>query len=194
MSANWSPLWESMGVAAVGVSAAIVPAVCAGWALARVEFRGKQVVAGLASLPSVLPPLVLGAAVIAAIAQRPGAFTPLLASVAAACWAFASMMRVVRADFASIGPDYAWAARCLGASSWRILSVVEAPMAAAGALQAALLALPRLAIEYAVARILIAPAGSRDAFIDGPIIPALVVVAAAGFLLAARLERKRGCA
>jgi ABC-type Fe3+ transport system permease subunit len=194
MSANWSPLWESVGVAAVGVSAAIVPAVCAGWALARVEFRGKKVVGGLASLPSVLPPLVLGAAVIAAIAERPGVFTPLLGTAAAACWAFASVMRAVRADFESIGPAYARAARCLGASGWRIFSVVEAPMAAAVALQAALLALPRLAIEYAVARILLAPAGARDAFIGGPTIPALVVAAVAGILLAARLERKRACA
>ena len=50
----------SMKVAAWSVAASLVPAIAAGWWLARHDFPGKAAIDAALHLPLVLPPVVVG--------------------------------------------------------------------------------------------------------------------------------------
>ena len=55
-----APFWLSLRVAALATLLVVVFGLPAAWLLARREFPGKALVAGLLILPLVLPPTVLG--------------------------------------------------------------------------------------------------------------------------------------
>jgi molybdate transport system permease protein len=61
---DWHPLWLSLRVAAVATLMALVAGVALGWLFARRRFRGAGVLEALCMLPLVLPPTVVGYAIL----------------------------------------------------------------------------------------------------------------------------------
>jgi molybdate transport system permease protein len=192
MTADWSPLWAALRVAAASVSVALVPGAWLGWALARREFRGKTAVEAVVLLPLAMPPLILGAYFLFALAGQPARFTWLVASAAGFATALPAITGAASAGFASLGCDFDKAAQSLGAPGWRVFWVVEMPLGVRATLPAALVAFPRLAAEYAVVMLVAASSAVRDGLLHGPLLPAIGVCALAAIVTGARMRRLRG--
>ena len=65
-----APFWLSLRVAAVATSLIVAAGVPAAWILARRDFPGKGLIAGLLILPLVLPPTVLGYYLLQVLGRR----------------------------------------------------------------------------------------------------------------------------
>src|SRR5689334_19775468 len=64
------PLWLSLRVAAFATALIVAVGLPVAWVLARVNFRGKALVAGILVLPLVLPPTVLGYYLLQVLGRR----------------------------------------------------------------------------------------------------------------------------
>src|SRR5579862_3257601 len=60
MSIDWFPLWLSLRVAFVSTALAVAAGLWIAYILANREFRGKEALDAVVTLPLVLPPTVLG--------------------------------------------------------------------------------------------------------------------------------------
>lgn len=152
MPIDWFPLWLSLRVAVVSTSLALVLGLWLAYILANREFRFKEVVDALVTLPLVLPPTVLGYYLLVLIGHAsplgkiwemifgsPLVFTWKAAVVAALLHSLPLLVKSSRAAFESVDRSYERAARTLGASEWRLFWRVTLPLAhrsilAAGAL------------------------------------------------------------
>lgn len=108
------------------------------WVLARYRFRGRAALRTLATVPFVLPTVVIGAAFASILGPRGlvdarGTWWPILA--AHLCFNLAVVVRTVGAAFASVDADLESAARVLGcgpfAAARRVTLPVVAPAVAA---------------------------------------------------------------
>jgi molybdate transport system permease protein len=141
MAFDLFPLWLSLRVAALATLLVLAGAVPLAWLLARRQFPGKEIVGGLASLPLVLPPTVLGYYLLVALGRQsplgqwlnelglPLVFTWRGAAVAAAVAAFPLMLETARAGFESIDSRLEDLARTLGRSNFYIFWRVTLPLA-----------------------------------------------------------------
>src|SRR5205823_3349016 len=66
-SGAWTALRVSLEVTLGAAAISLVVAMPAAWALARIEFPGRRLVRALIVLPIVLPPVVAGVALLAAL-------------------------------------------------------------------------------------------------------------------------------
>jgi molybdate transport system permease protein len=127
----------------VSVSAtaiAVVLGVPLAWVLARARFPGRSLVRAIVVLPLVLPPVVAGVGLLAALGRRGLAgrafeafgvslpFTTAAAVLAAAFVAFPLLVLAVEAGFRSLDPRLEGAALAMGASPWYVLRRVTFPM------------------------------------------------------------------
>lgn len=152
MAIDWSPLWLSLRIAALSTALALVVGLAAAHLLAQRQFRGKEILDSLVTLPLVLPPTVLGYYLLIVLGREsalgrfyealtgaPLVFTWQAAVVAAFVHSAPLLVKSSRAAFESLNPTYQWAARNLGANEWRVfwhvtLPLARRPIAAAGAL------------------------------------------------------------
>ncbi len=190
MTADWSPLWLSLRVAACGAAIALALGAWLARLLTGRGFRGRNILAAAAQFPLVLPPLILGTYFAFALSGRPEGFTWPIAAAAGAASALPALARAARAALESLDPNYENAARSLGAPPWRVFWLVAAPLAWRPALAAAALAFVRLAAEYALTIFVAAPAESRSALLAGPLAPVIAIVGVAALYAAHRLERR----
>ena len=119
-------------------------AVVAAWIVSRCRFPGRTLVDALLHAPLVLPPVVVGFALlllfgvqgpIGGLLDRAGirlVFTSTGASLAAGTMAFPLMVRAVRQALEAIDPRLEEAARGLGAGFWDRLFTITLPLAAPG--------------------------------------------------------------
>ena len=145
-----SAIWVSLVVALRAVVVAMPLAMLAAWLLARRRFPGRGALDVLVHAPLVLPPVLvgyalllvfgvrgpIGAALLAAFGVRL-AFTSAGASLAAGVSAFPLMVRPVRQALEAVDPALETAARSLGAGGWDRLVSITLPLAAPGILSAA---------------------------------------------------------
>jgi len=121
----------------------VLVALPAAYALARYEFRGKAIATTIIDVPLALPSLVVGFGLLLVFGASPigGAlnrmgihvvFTPLGIILAQFTVNVSSMVRVMKATFASINPRYEYVARTLGCSRVRAAAKVLLPMARQG--------------------------------------------------------------
>ena len=129
--------------------------------LARRRFPGRQLLNGLVHLPLVLPPVVIGYALLV-LFGRQGVIGALLhdwlgitlafrwtgAALAAAVMGFPLMVRAMRLSIEAVAPRLEWAARTLGASRWRAFYSVTLPLAMPGIAVGVLLAFARSLGEF----------------------------------------------
>lgn len=136
-----APLWLSLRVSLVATLLVFITGLPLAWLLARHEFRGKELLAGLTALPLVLPPTVMGYYLLVALGQQSplgrwleGAGWPLVftwrgAVIAASVAAFPLMVLTVRAGFEGIDQRLEAIARTLGRSNWDVFWRVTMPLA-----------------------------------------------------------------
>lgn len=129
--------------------------------LARREFWGKSVFDALVHLPLVLPPVVVGYALLM-LFGRQGALGVLLndwfgisvafrwsgAAIASAVMSFPLMVRAMRLSMEAIDPKLEAAAQTLGAGRLGVLLTITLPLALPGILTGMLLAFARSLGEF----------------------------------------------
>ncbi len=138
---GWFPLWLSLQVAVLATLLVMLGGIPLAWLLARRQFPGKELLAGLTSLPLVLPPTVLGYYLLVVLGNQspvgrwleslgyPLVFTWRGAALAAAVAAFPLMAQTARAGFEGVDLRLEDIARTLGRSNFYIFWRVTLPLA-----------------------------------------------------------------
>lgn len=163
MAIDWFPLWLSLRVAALSTVISAGAGIGIAWVLANKDFRFKEWLDALVTLPLVLPPTVLGyyllvllgreglpGRVYEAVFGTPLVFTWQAAVVAALFHSLPLLVKSARAALESVDRDYERAARTLGASEARLFWSVTLPLARRSILAAIALAFARSLGDFGV--------------------------------------------
>ncbi|MBB5209289.1 molybdate ABC transporter permease subunit [Chiayiivirga flava] len=151
----------SLKVALVAAFASLPFGIAAGWLLARARFPGKSVLDALVHLPLVLPPVVIGYALLVTFGARGSvgmwlqqtfgitlAFKWTGAALASAIMGFPLLVRAIRLAFEAIDPKLEQAAATLGANApWRFVTV-SLPLAWPGIVAGLVLAFAKALGEF----------------------------------------------
>lgn len=142
MTIDWFPLWLSLEVAVMATAISLVVGMSLAWLLANREFKGKDLLDALATLPLALPPTVLGTYLLITIGRSswigraweamtgsPLVFTWRAAVIASTLHAVPLLLKSARAALENVDRSYERAARSLGASEWRLFWRVSVPLA-----------------------------------------------------------------
>ncbi|MCR6686321.1 molybdate ABC transporter permease subunit [Pseudoxanthomonas sp.] len=151
----------SVKVAAVAALASLPPGVAVAWLLARGRFPGKSLLDALVHLPLVLPPVVMGYALLVLFGRRGPvgqwlheafgitlAFRWTGAALACAVMGFPLMVRAIRLSIENVDPRLEQAAATLGAAPWRVFLTVTLPLAWPGLVAGAALAFAKALGEF----------------------------------------------
>lgn len=154
------PLWLSLRVATVATLVAALLGLGVAARLARRRGAGVELAAAFVDLPLVLPPTVVGVALLYLVGPRSPlgralesigvqvAFSWGAAVLASSVMALPLMVRAARAALESVPLRYAQAAATLGASPRRVFWTVELPLARHGVLAGVLLTFFRCLGEF----------------------------------------------
>jgi len=150
----------SLKVALVGLAASLPPAIAVAFVLARKRFPGKTLFDAFVHLPLVLPPVVVGYALLVVFGTQ-GPIGRLLeplgivfafrwtgAALAAAIMGFPLLVRAIRLAMEAVDPRIEAAARTLGASRTRVFFTVTMPLSVSGIVTGALLSFARALGEF----------------------------------------------
>lgn len=130
----------SLVVSVLGAAVALVLGFPVAWVLARARFPGRALVRALVLLPLVLPPVVGGVGLLAALGRRGLLGTPLAAIgvelpfttagavVAAAFVSFPLLVLAAEAGLHSLDPRLEHAAATMGASRWYVMRRIAIPL------------------------------------------------------------------
>ncbi len=149
----WVSGWAVLGSLPLGL-------LCA-WLLARRQFIGKSLVDGLVHLPLVLPPVVVGYALLVLLGRKgvigawlydifgfSFAFNWKGAALASAVMSFPLMVRAIRLSLENVDQGIEAAASTLGASRLRVFFTITLPLTAPGILTGVILAFARSLSEF----------------------------------------------
>jgi len=158
---DWFPLVFSLKVAFLATVLALAAGVGLGWLFARRPFPGSTVLEAIFMLPLVLPPTVIGYAILATAGRRSplGAwldehldYTLIFswhgAVAASAVVALPLVLKSASAAFSRIDPSLEAAASTLNQSRWSVFLRVTLPLAWPGILAGTLLAFARAMGEF----------------------------------------------
>ena len=158
---EWEAFYLSLQVGLCCVLVSLPPGVLLGWLLARREFRGKLLLAGVCHLPLVLPPVVTGYLLLVMFGRRGvmGAFLEDTlgltlafnwkgAVLASAVVGFPLLLRAVRLAIEGVDPRLEQVARTLGAGRLRVFFTITLRLAFPGVLVGALLSFARSLGEF----------------------------------------------
>lgn len=158
-------IWASLKLSLLVVSVAtvvigVVGLACA-FLLAKYEFRGKELLDAVLTMPLVLPPTVTGYYLIVLLGKRglighyiyeltgwTLAFTWQGAALAAIVVSLPLMIKAARASLESVNPDYEIASYTLGKSRWATFLRVTLPLARRGVLAGLILSFARALGEF----------------------------------------------
>jgi len=152
---DWSPLWISLKVAGWATVLSVLFGLPIAYGLSRAKFRGRELLEGAALLPLVLPPTVLGYALLVALGQRgplgqwlkhvghPLVFTWQGAALAAAVAGLPLFVSQARVALKAIDPDIVGAARTDGTSFLSLCRFILLPLARPGLIAGTTLAFAR---------------------------------------------------
>ena len=150
----------SVRVAGVAALASLPLAVAVGWLLARKRFPGKALLDALVHLPLVLPPVVVGYALLVGfgsqgpVGQFLGrfgiefAFRWTGAALAAGIMGFPLMVRTIRLSIENVDRRLEQAAATLGASPWRRFFTITLPLSWPGLVAGAVLGFAKALGEF----------------------------------------------
>src|SRR6266404_633213 len=163
MVIDWFPLWLSLRVAGFATVISLAISLSVAYLLASRQWRGKEVVDAITTLPLVLPPTVLGYYLLVVIGRgsalgrlyewifgQPLVFTWQAATLAALFHSTPLLIKFARAAFESIDPNFERAARNLGASEWKVFWRVTVPLARRSIFAAAALAFARSLGDFGI--------------------------------------------
>jgi molybdate transport system permease protein len=163
MAIDWFPLWLSLRVAGLSTLIALVLGGWLAYVLANRQFRGREALDAIVTLPLVLPPTVLGyyllvllgrASPLGQVYERifgsPLVFTWQAAVVAALLHSAPLLVKSTRAALESVDHTFEKAARSLGAGEWRVFWRITLPLAQRSILAATALAFARALGDFGV--------------------------------------------
>ncbi len=148
-------LWASLSTTLV-----MLPGTLLAYVLARFDFRGKQILSTVISLPLVLPPTAVGYLLLRVFARKGllgqetlGVDLDILLTwkavvIACAVMSLPLVVRTARASFEAVNPRYSLMARTLGYGPIRRLSAITLPLAKRGLLAAMILGFTRAMGEF----------------------------------------------
>ncbi len=149
----WVSVWAVVASLPLGIFFA--------WLLARRQFFGKSLVDGLVHLPLVLPPVVVGYALLVTFGRKGAvgawlydlfgitfAFNWKGAALASAVIAFPLMVRAIRLSLENVDRGVEAAAATLGAGPLRVFFTVTLPLSLPGVLAGVILAFARSLSEF----------------------------------------------
>ena len=155
------PLLLSLKVAGTATFFASLFGVSIAWMAAKYEFKGKELLDAVMTLPVVLPPTVLGYYLLVLLGKRGPIgkflqeelginliFTWQGASIAASVVAFPLVYKASRAAFEGISTQLEDAARVLGKNGMQVFWHVTFPLARRGILAGSMLAFARALGEF----------------------------------------------
>lgn len=158
---DWAPFWLSLKVAGVATALAWCFGVGLGWVFARTRLPGRGLLEAICMLPLVLPPTVIGYAILLAAGRRSALggwlhahldysiiFSWHGAVVASAIVALPLVLKSASAAFAQVDRQLEAAARTLRQSPWSVFLRVTLPLAAPGIVAGTLLAFARAMGEF----------------------------------------------
>jgi molybdate transport system permease protein len=150
-TAEWQAVGASLVVGVRAVAVGLPLALAVAWLLARKRFPGRALLDAIAHAPLVLPPVVVGYALLLMFGvQGPIGhwldatfgtrlvFTSAGASLAAGVMAFPMMVRAMRLSLEAIDPGLELAARSLGAGAVDRFLTIVLPLALPGIVVAAI--------------------------------------------------------
>jgi len=156
-----SALELSLRVGIASVLCSLPLGLAAAWLLARCRFPGKTLVDGVIHLPLVMPPVVVGYALLSLFGRRgivgawlfdklgvSLAFNWKGAALASAVMAFPLLVRAIRLSLEAVDRRLEAAALTLGAGRLRVFLTVTLPLTAPGLLAGAILAFARSIGEF----------------------------------------------
>lgn len=154
-------LWLSLKIATVSVLASLPIGFALAWLFARKQFPGKSLLDAVVHLPLVLPPVVIGYALLLGFGRRGPigawleetfgivfAFRWTGAALACAIMGLPLMVRAMRQSLEAIDTRLDAAAATLGANRFWVLATVTLPLSLPGILTGALLAFARSLGEF----------------------------------------------
>jgi len=160
-SEEWQAIRLSLQVAFLSVSVSLPLGILFAWVLARQRFPGKTLLDGIIHLPLVLPPVVVGYALLVLFGRNGAlgaplhdwfgvtiAFTWQGAAVAAAVMGFPLMVRAIRLSLETMDRGLEDAARTLGAGRVAVFRTITLPLIAPGVLTGVILAFARSLGEF----------------------------------------------
>lgn len=158
---EWQAVALSLQVSIWATVLSLPLGVFVAYALARWEFRGKQILNIAVHLPLILPPVVTGYLLLLSFGRR-GAVGSFLedtfglvlafrwtgAALAAAIMAFPLMVRAIRLAIEAVDPKLEEAAATLGASRLRVFTTITLPLILPGLIAGAVLAFAKAIGEF----------------------------------------------
>jgi len=158
---EWQALALSLRVGAWSVAVSLPLGIALAWLLCRRSFPGKSLVDGLVHLPLVLPPVVVGYALLVLLGRKGVIGEPLYdllgitvafkwqgAAVASAVMGFPLMVRAIRLSLEAVDRGLEDAARTLGAGPMSVFLTVTLPLIMPGVLTGAILSFARSLGEF----------------------------------------------
>jgi molybdate transport system permease protein len=141
-SIDWFPLWLSLRVASLATCFVLTFGTGVAYLLSHKNFRGKEGLDSLITLPLVLPPTVLGYYLLVLLGRNSGlghlyesifgqplVFTWQAAVVAAFLHSAPIYIKGARTVLEAVDYRYEWVASSLGASEWRTFFRITLPLA-----------------------------------------------------------------
>ena len=154
--AEWEAIRLSLQVAIVGVAGSLPFGIAIAWLLARCNFPGKSLIDGIVHIPLVVPPVVVGYALLVLFGRRGAVgawlyahfgitliFTWKGAALASAVMGFPLLVRATRLSIEAVDRKLEAAARTLGAGPFDVFASVTMPLALPGLLAGIVLAFAR---------------------------------------------------
>lgn len=158
---EWQAVILSLRVSLWAVICSLPLATLTAYALARWEFRGKQLLNALVHLPLILPPVVTGYLLLLTFGRRGYigdwlaetfgivlAFRWTGAALAAAVMAFPLVVRAIRLAVEATDPRLEHAAATLGASRFWVFATVTLPLILPGVIAGAVLGFAKAMGEF----------------------------------------------
>ena len=161
MPYDMSPLFLSLKVATIATVCVFIVSVALARVMARKDFFGKSIVDALILLPLVLPPTVIGFALIVLFGVNGPlgillenlfgfrvVFTWIGAAIASFVVSLPLMYQSALAAFEKVDPRWENVGRTMGVSEWKIFRTVTFPLAWPGILAGVILAFARAIGEF----------------------------------------------
>lgn len=158
---EWAALSLSLKVSVWATVMSLPFGILVAWILARTRFIGHSILNALVHLPLVLPPVVVGYALLVLLGRNGPlggwlfdvfglsfAFTWKGAAIAAAVMAFPLMVRAMRLSLDAIDPKLEEAAKTLGATPFRVFTTITLPLMLPGLVTGCVLAFARALGEF----------------------------------------------